>query len=711
MFKLDTDILKISRVGQATAKRLKKIGIENVNDLIFYFPFRYDDFSKISKIDELQTGMSANVIGQIELIQNRRSFRRKMNITEALVSDESETLKVIWFNQPFIARNLKIGDCISLAGKVDGDYNDVFMKSPVYEKIQNPHTPLAKEGNIAVHTQGLVPNYHLTSNITQKQIRFLIKQVIDSVKLIHDWLPAEIQKNLRLISLSQAISKIHFPKNQKSINEAKRRLAFDEVFLIQLQSCLTKIELQSNKAEPIEFKEKETNKFVKSLLFKLTDAQRKVSWNILQDLAKDKPMSRLLEGDVGSGKTLVAIITMLNVVLSKKQAVLMVPTEILARQHYETICHWLKIFNIKIGLVTSNDKKINYKFNEKEEKIKKSQLVIDNSQIVIGTHALIQEKIEFKDLALVIIDEQHRFGVYQRKILTEKISPLSSPYQGEEKKERLVPHFLSMTATPIPRSLALALYGDLDLSIIDEMPKGRKKILTKIVEEDKRQQTYNFIRQEIKNGRQVFVICPLIDISDKLGFKSVKEEFKKLNEIIFSDLNIGMLHGKLKSQEKENVMKEFLDNKIKILVSTSVVEVGVDVPNATIMMIEGADRFGLAQIHQFRGRVGRSDFQSHCFLFTDSESARTKERLQAIVDYHSGLELARMDLKFRGPGEVYGTIQKGFPELKIASLYDYELMKLAKEQAEKIIEKDKDLNNWPLLKEKLGEWEKKVHLE
>ena len=698
MFKLNTDILKISRVGEATAKRLKKIGIENVNDLLFYFPYRYDDFTKIAKIEDLQAGMSANIVGQIELIQNKRSFRKRMIITEALVSDESETIKVIWFNQSFIARNLKVGDRVSLAGKIDGDYGDVFMKSPVYEKIQTPHTPLAKEGNIAVHTQGLVPNYHLTSNITQKQVRFLVKQIIGSAKLIQDWLPMEIQKNAKLINLPRAVSQIHFPKNQKDIEEARRRLAFDEVFLIQLQSRLAKLELQNSIAEPIKFKEKETNGFVKSLSFKLTNAQRKVSWNILQDLAKNKPMSRLLEGDVGSGKTLVAVIAILNVVLNKKQAVLMAPTEILSKQHYDTICRWLSVFDIKIGLVTGSQKILNYEFEENKKL--NSQFVIDKSQIIIGTHALIQGKIDFKDLVLAVVDEQHRFGVEQRKVLTEK--------SGNKKT---MPHFLSMTATPIPRSLALALYGDLDLSIIDEMPKGRKKILTKIVVEDKRQQAYNFIRQEIDNGRQVFVICPLIDISDKLGVRSAKEEYKKLSEIIFSDLKIGILHGKMKSKEKESVMRDFLDNKIKVLVSTSVVEVGVDVPNATIMMIEGADRFGLAQIHQFRGRVGRSDYQSYCFLFTDSESVKVKERLQALVDCHSGLDLANMDLKFRGPGEVYGTMQKGFPELKIASLYDYELMKLAKEQAEKIIEKDNSLSNWLALKEKLGERERKVHLE
>ena len=422
-------------------------------------------------------------------------------------------------------------------------------------------------------------------------------------------------------------------------------------------------------------------------------------------------MSRLLEGDVGSGKTMVAIIAMLNVALNKKQAVLMVPTEILAKQHYETICKFLKDFNLRVGLVTRSQKITNYELQIKN----KGENIFFNSDIIIGTHALIQEDarpvksgeanaklfngVKFNNLALAIIDEQHRFGVEQRKNILKK--------SGND----LVPHFLSMTATPIPRSLALALYGDLDLSIINQMPKDRKKIITKVVGENQRAKAYEFIKQQIKIGRQVFVICPLIDLSDRLGVKSVEEEYKKLDKIIFPDLTIGKLHGRMKAVEKEKIMQEFLENKIKILVSTSVVEVGVDVPNASVMMIEGADRFGLAQLHQFRGRVGRSAEQSYCFLFSDSDNEKTLKRLEALVKYNNGFELAKIDLNFRGPGEVYGVEQKGFPELKIASLFDYGLMKQAREQAIKLLNLDENLNNWPALKEQLGEWEKMIHLE
>lgn len=702
MLDLNTDIINITRVGAATAKKLKKIGVATVRDLLFYFPFRYDDFSKVTPISELKPGTSANVVGQIDLLQNKRSPRRRMNITEALITDGTETLKVIWFNQPFLARVLKVGDRVSLSGKVEDDYGSLMMSSPVYEKVY------ALSGAGAVHTQGLVPNYHLTANLTHKQVRFLIKQVIDSAALVTDYLPEQVKKNAKLITLGEAIKRIHFPKNDSEIKKARERLAFDELFLVQLQAQLVKKSLELSLAPAVVFHEAETKKFVDGLPFKLTDAQRKAAWEILKDLEQGRPMSRLLEGDVGSGKTIVAVIAMLNVVLNKKQAAFMVPTEILARQHYETVSRLLSGFGVSVGLVTRTNKLMsNDKFpmtnqcqnpNVKEIKLNANE-IMEKADIIIGTHALIQEEIKFNNLALAIIDEQHRFGVEQRKVLMEKSA-------GE-----LVPHLLSMTATPIPRSLALAMYGDLALSVIDEMPKERKKIITKVVGEEKRQLAYEFIREQIKQGRQVFVICPLIDISDKLGVKSVEEEYKKLDKIVFPEIAMGKLHGRMKSAEKEKIMGEFLAGKIKIIVATSVVEVGVDVPNASVMMIEGADRFGLAQLHQFRGRVGRSVYQSYCFLFTDSDAEKTLTRLAALVKYNNGFELAKIDLKFRGPGEVYGLEQKGFPEFKIASLFDYALIKQARQEAEKLIGLDPSLNRWPGLKVKLGEWEAGVHLE
>ncbi len=721
MLTLNTDITNITRVGKTTANQLKRLGIETVQDLLFYFPFRYDDFTKLMPIDKLQAGTSANIVGQIELIQNKRSSRKRMYITEALVSDETETIKVTWFNQPFIARNLRVGDRVSLAGKVDGGYGEYVMKSPIYEKIPHPTPPLIRGENKreGYHTQGLVPNYHLTANITQKQIRFLIKQIIGMANKVVDWLPAETKSNLKMLDLAKAITKIHFPKTQNDIEQAHRRLAFNELFLIQLQSQLIKQELKSSKAQAVPFLEKETKRFVDSLLFKLTDAQRKAAWEILQDISKDKPMARLLEGDVGSGKTVVAVMAMLNAALNKKQAVLMVPTEILAMQHFESVCKLLAGVNVRVGLLTRSARRItrNVERVMHKDKLSKKKMVemIKNGEvdIIIGTHALIQEDVEFKNLVLAIIDEQHKFGVEQRKMLIEKSGSVAEKATRCLARHRVavaVPHLLSMTATPIPRSLALALYGDLDISIINEMPKGRKKISTFVVPENKRHDAYKFIREQIKQGRQVFVICPLIDFSDKLGVKSVKEEFKKLDEQVFPDLEIGFLHGRMKAKEKEQIMQDFLDNKIKILVSTSVVEVGVDVVNTTIMMIEGADRFGLAQLHQFRGRVGRSEHQSYCFLFSDNQMEKSLKRLQALVNCNDGFALAKMDLKFRGPGQVYGTAQKGFPELKIATLFDYQLMKQARGQAVKLVDKDASLDSWPELKKKLAPLDKAGYL-
>lgn len=726
MITLNSAVKNINRIGNTTAKRLLGLGVETVEELLFYFPFRYDNFGALKKISELKAGEMASIAGQIELIQNKRSPRRRMNITEALINDGSESIKAVWFNQPYLIKNLKTGDYVSLAGRVDEDYLGLSLVSPEYEKItdlrrletdlhgQNPPSLLYQGGDLrSVHTSGLVPVYNLTAGLSSKQLRFLIKSVINLAAQVKDWLPEEVKKNQKLITLAEAIKKIHFPENQNDIDLAKKRLGFDELFLIQIQSQLIKKDLELARANIIEFKEEETKKFVESLPFKLTDAQKKAAWEIIKDMGKDRPMARLLEGDVGSGKTLVAVMAMLNVALNNRQAVLMVPTEILARQHYQSVCKLFSGLNIEIGLVTGSEKKFSAELgvlNDEFNNLKNthhSEFITQNSKIIIGTHSLIQESVGFNDLSLAIIDEQHRFGVEQRKKLTEKITPLAPLVRGEV----LSPHLLSMTATPIPRSLALALYGDLDISIINEMPKDRKKILTKIVSEDKREKAYEFIRKQIGEGRQAFVICPLIDQSDKLGVKSVKEEFEKLDKIIFPDIKIGILHGRMKAKEKEEIMQSFLNNEIKILVSTSVVEVGVDVSNATIMMIEGADRFGLASLHQFRGRVGRGAHQSYCFLFADSGSPKTAERMQAMVDYHDGFMLAKMDLKFRGPGEVYGTMQKGFPELKIASLFDYSLMKLAKEEAEKIIIKDFTLESWPLLRDKEKDLERQTHLE
>ncbi len=683
MLTLKTPISELKGVGKINSANLKKLGLKTAGDLLFYLPFRYDNFSAKKNIASLKDGEAANVIGTIDLIQNKRSFKKRMQITEALIFDDSAYLKVIWFNQAFIARNLKVGDRVSLAGKVRENYGQLEMVSPNYEKITQ---------GILANTQGLVPNYHSTEKLSQKQLRNFIKQVLPLAQKVDDWLPESLRKNLGLIDLASALSKVHFPKNNQDILASQKRLAFTELFLRQIKSQSIKRQLKNLSAPIINFKEKETRNFVKGLPFNLTADQKKATWEILQDLEKSSPMSRLLEGDVGSGKTLVALIAFLNVFLNNKQGALMAPTEILAKQHYQTALKFLKNYQIKIALITAGEKTSNFKADKKD--------LLVGADLIIGTHALIQDKIKIPRLGLAIVDEQHRFGVKQR----HKIISL---------EDKMAPHFLSMTATPIPRSLALAIYGDLDLSLIKSLPSGRQPITTKIVKEKNRETMNDFIRQEIKAGRQVYVVCPLIDESDKLGVKSAKLEFEKLQTDIFKEFKVGLLHGKMKAKEKEVIMTDFLNNKIQILVATSVIEVGVDVPNATIMIIEGAERFGLSQLHQFRGRVGRSDLKSYCFLVpsSDNSSSKTLERLEALVKNNSGMELAKIDLELRGGGDLYGVVQSGFDELQIASLFDYELIKKARDEATAIIKEDPDLKKHPVIKMKLGEWENKIHLE
>jgi ATP-dependent DNA helicase RecG len=509
-----------------------------------------------------------------------------------------------------------------------------------------------------------------------------------------------------------------------------------------------KKKFQSQAAPQIKFHQELIKNFIASLPFKLTNAQRKAAWEILQDIEKPRPMNRLLEGDVGSGKTIVAAIAALQTAKAGFQAAFMAPTEILANQHYNEISKILSGFNINVGLLTSADAKISFGDSEKPISIMETSLSKKEAfkkietgeiQIIIGTHSLIQDKIQYKSLGLVVIDEQHRFGVSQRQALTSGLNTdrsknISYASASNPRKSAFKPHFLSMTATPIPRTLTLTAYGDLDLSILNEMPEGRQKIIAKVIPPSNRQKAYDFIRQQIKNGRQAFVICPRIEASDKNqgvsdenflassllpltskhswnDVKTVTEEYEKLSQKIFPDLKIAMLHGKLKAKEKEKIMKDFKDGKIDILVSTSVIEVGIDIPNAAVMMIEGSERFGLAQLYQFKGRVGRGEHQSYCFLFTESSSRATWSRLKAIATAKNGFELAEKDLKIRGPGEFYGTRQWGLPDLTMASLSDTELIKICRDEAEKLLSKDLELKNNPRLKEKLKNFRQGLHLE
>ena len=686
---LSVPLSALNRVGQSTAQSLKKLGLETVQDLLFYFPFRYDDFSQSTPIDQVSPGQNVSITGTIELIQNKRSAKQRRQLTEALVSDDSGLIKVIWFNQPFITQNLKPGDKVSLAGKTAESYGQLSLVSPQYEKVGTSDL---------IHTQGLVPVYHLNSDLTQKQLRFLIKQALPAIDKLEEWLPGNILKDLKLLPLSQAITDAHFPSDMEHALAARKRLGFSELFLRQLRAQSLKFQLKNKIAPKLEFQELLTRQFVQSLPFTLTAGQKQAAWEILQDINQEAPMSRLLEGDVGSGKTVVAAMALFNTAINKYQGALMAPTEILASQHYQSISKLLNPFNVKLALLTGSQAEAN--FDLPKSKKERRELIINQAEIIIGTQALIQD-YNISKLALVIVDEQHRFGVKQRQKL-------------QQSGGGLWPHFLSMTATPIPRSLALAIYGNLDLSLIKELPKNRKPIVTKIISEEQRSQAYAFVQKQINEGRQVFIICPLVEESDKLGVKSATAEYKRLQNDIFPNLEISLIHGRLKSADKEKVMREFAEGKSKILVATAVVEVGVDVPNASVMMIEGAERFGLAQLHQFRGRVGRGEQQSYCLLITstDQQNPKTAERLQALSKYNDGLSLAKIDLKLRGAGDLYGLVQSGFPELRIASLFDYELIKKAQQAAEEVIKTDPDLEKYPALKARLGEeMDNEAHLE
>lgn len=693
---LQTPLAGLSKVGKKTEKLLAKLGLITAEDLLYYFPFRYEDFRKTVPINELTIGEMVTVKARVELIGTKRSFKSKKMITECLVSDDSGSLRIVWFNQPFITKSLQSGDVVFFSGKVTRDMLGPQMVSPAYEKEHRGEQ---------THTARLVPIYPLTQGLTEKQLRFLVSQIIPLTKSISEWLPSEILEEYDLSPLSQAISGIHFPHDEIDLKHCTERLKFDELVLIQLQAELSRLKKIVIHAPEIGFKEVEIKQFVSTLPFTLTPAQKLAAWEIIQDMAKSMPMNRLLSGDVGSGKTIVAGLAMYDAFLNGFQSVMMVPTEILARQHFETLTKLLEKYGIKVGLYTRTQRMI-----DGSENISKKQMLEaiqqGEVQVIIGTQSLLSDGVEFKKLGLVVVDEQHRFGVEQRRIIKEK---------GHGA------HFLSMTATPIPRSLALMIYGDLDVSIINQLPPGRKKIATRLVESNQRDQAYQFIREQVKQGRQVFVICPLIEKSDAGDQaeslivrdatddkKTVMSEYKKLSETIFSDLKVGFVHGKLKPDEKEEVMNKFADNEINILVSTSVVEVGVNIPNASVTMIEGADRFGLAQLHQFRGRVGRSDHQSYCFLFTDSFSKKVAERLQFFEQCHDGFKLAEKDLEIRGPGEVYGREQSGMMQLRLATLTDKDSIKKARDAAHRMVP---DLEKYPKVLEKMKKWKEEVHLE
>ena len=696
--------------GPATVKKLEKLKIKTVRDLLYHFPSRYDDFSNFTPISKITSHAELSARGVILNAKNTRIFRRNMVLTEIIVKDDTGAIKSVWFNQPYLINQFKPGRLINLSGKVVTNKGRFCFSNPAYEIVGYGETEIKKE---ALHTGRLVPVYPQTTGLTSRWLRFAMKPMLKLSSQLPDALPDEIRKTYRLPNLANALSQIHFPGKIENAELARKRFAFEELFVLQLFTGLERLKLRQKTAPIIKFDEMAVKKFVESLPYKLTDDQKKVSWQIIKDIGEAKPMNRLLEGDVGSGKTIVAAMAAYLTALNGCQTALMAPTEILSRQHFEKISLLFKNFGIGVGLLTSGEAKTAERKTSKKEFLKK----VENGEvpIVIGTHSLIQKNVIFKNLALIIIDEQHRFGVNQRAAI------------ADHHKES-IPHLLSMSATPIPRTLGLTIWGDLDLSLIKEMPVGRKNIITKIVPPKKRDWVYEFIKNEIKKGRQAFVVCPLIEESEKLSKKSLegieikaaKKEYERLKTEIFPHLKIGLLHGRMSAKggsafggktSKEGVMKAFLAGEIQILVATSVVEVGIDVPNATVMMIEGADRFGLASLYQFRGRVGRSEHQSYCLLLTDSNSGLTNERLRAIESAQNGFDLAERDLELRGPGDFAGVRQSGLPDLAMASLTDLKLIEETREAAKQILNTDPMLTKYPALASRLSEFRNRVHLE
>lgn len=659
---LQAPITSAGRIFKLYARRLEKLGIKIFEDFLYHIPARYDDYSLISKINRVQPGEIVTIQGTVSEINNEftKNFKR---IQKAEIADDTGAIEVVWFNQPYLTKVIHAQDKIALSGKIDWFLRRVVMQSPDYEVITS---------SPAIHTGRLVPVYPETKGLTSKWLRRQTFNLINANQFT-EHLPDSTIIDHSLTNLDKAIRGIHFPQTIEEAEKARQRLSFDELFLLQLSAMERKMNwnknLISNPFAVEKFKDK-IDKFLNKLPFELTSAQKRVIDEIFKDLAKNKPMNRLLEGDVGSGKTVVSAIAMFLSYLNGFQSVLMAPTEILAQQHYATISKLLSPFGINVGLATGS---------------KKFSILNSQFSILVGTHAVLEKGINFDKLGLVVIDEQQRFGVEQRAIIRSK---------GKN------PHLLTMTATPIPRTIALTLYGDLDLSILDEMPHGRKLIKTWLVPPEKREAAYQWINSQLSTfNSQLFVVCPFIEESETMQtVKAASKEFENLKNNVFKNLKLGLLHGKMKGKEKDEVLQKFRNGRIDILVATPVVEVGIDIPNATIIVIEASERFGLAQLHQLRGRVGRGDKQSYCLLFTESKNLQTLERLKAMEKHNVGSELAELDLSLRGPGEIYGTAQHGRKMLKIASFSDFDLIQKVRREAEKIFP---NLKNYPKLIEKL----------
>ncbi|CUS05157.2 ATP-dependent DNA helicase RecG [Candidatus Promineifilum breve] len=660
-------VTSLKGVGPKMAEKLNKLGVETIGQLLYLFPRRYDDYTLLKPISKLTFGEQVTIIGTIWQTKVRRS-RANQPITECIINDGTGSVQATWFNQPWLAEQLPAGMQIVLSGKVELFLGRLVFNSPEWE-------PLELE---PLRTRRIVPIYPLTDGLNAGKMREIMQRVVKEwAARVPDPLPVPIRKRRRLFSLPAAIQQLHFPDNQEALRRARQRLAYDELFLLQLGMQRQRRSWQAHPGMSLSLEPERFDAFLAALPFQLTGAQARVIDEIRADMAQSRPMNRLLQGDVGSGKTMVAAAAMITAAWAGAQAALMAPTEILAEQHYRGLVRLLEPLGLRVALLTGS--------TATAERAAVYEGLADGSiHIAIGTHALIQPSVAFHRLGVAIVDEQHRFGVDQRTALREK--------GPSDNGEVISPHLLVMSATPIPRTLALSLYGDLDLSALDEMPPGRQEIKTRWLRASERERAYNFVRRQTAEGRQAYLIYPLVEESESIDARAAVEEFDRLSHEVFPDRRVGLVHGRLRSDEKDAAMRAFAEHSTDMLVATSVIEVGVDVPNSTVIVIEGADRFGLAQLHQFRGRVGRGEHQSYCILIAEDVSAEAEQRLAALEATNDGFVLAERDLELRGPGEFFGRRQSGLPELRLASLlHDLDILKMAQEDAAGLFDADPQL--------------------
>jgi ATP-dependent DNA helicase RecG len=686
---LDSSIEVLKGVSRATAARLARLGVLTLRDLLYHFPHRYNDFAHVRHISQVVVGEEQTVLATVWTAAET-TLGRRLKGTEAMVGDDTGTLRVIWWGQRYIARQLRSGMRLALSGRVTVFRGQRQMENPEWETLTSDDP---------IHTARLVPVYPLTEGLYPRVVRRLVKEVLDSfADRVPDATPASTQERLKLWPLPRALRQMHYPDSLKAAEVARRSLALRELLTIQVGVLKRRQAWQaSGRAHPLVLPAAALEGFVAALPFALTDAQRRSMAEIAADVACVVPMSRLLQGDVGSGKTVVATAALMAAAASGCQGAIMAPTEILAEQHYRTVRGlleprpqnqepdgpWFQTLGpgflavqppylerpVTVGLLTGS-------LAAKDKAAAQEAIGRGEVDIAIGTHALIQEEVSFPRLGLVVVDEQHRFGVVQRAALRAKGG---------------CPHVLVMTATPIPRTLALTVYGDLDVSLIDEMPPGRKRVKTIRALSEDRDEAYGFLREQVHQGRQAYIICPLVEESEAIAAKAAVQEYERLARVVFPDLRLGLVHGRLPAAERETQMRAFRDGRLDILVSTAVVEVGIDVANATVMLVEGADRFGLSQLHQFRGRVGRGEHQSYCILLSENQSEEVQERLSLMESIYDGFRLAEEDLRLRGPGEYFGTRQTGLPDLKVARLSDVDLLEQARAEAARLLESDPEL--------------------